>query len=110
MRETRYVLIDDVDGSDAEETVYFAVGRQFYEIDLNAEHAKALREDLDKWTAHARKVRDLPVRISKGPRPTGRTSDAATIRAWAATKGISMGPRGRIPATIREQYYAEVGS
>lgn len=106
MRETRYVLIDDIDGSEAEETAIFAVGRQFYEIELSADHLKQFHSDMEKWTAHARKTKAAPAKNTSSPRTSG-SSEAAQIREWARKKGIKLSDRGRVPATIRDQYYAE---
>ncbi|MGA9748848.1 MAG: Lsr2 family protein, partial [Nocardioides sp.] len=38
------VLVDDLDGSDADETVTFGLDGVDYEIDLTDAHAAALRE------------------------------------------------------------------
>ena len=45
-QQTIVTLVDDLDGSDADETVEFALDGREYEIDLTADHAKALRENL----------------------------------------------------------------
>ena len=37
-------LVDDIDGSEADETVQFALDGVTYEIDLSAENAEELRE------------------------------------------------------------------
>ncbi len=44
---TTVQLIDDIDGSQAAETVHFAVDGRMYEIDLSTEHAESLRRSLD---------------------------------------------------------------
>src|SRR6185437_1100174 len=43
------VFIDDLDGSEAEGTVRFGLDGAEYEIDLNAEHARALRDALARY-------------------------------------------------------------
>ncbi|MGH3743659.1 MAG: histone-like nucleoid-structuring protein Lsr2 [Mycobacteriales bacterium] len=97
-------LVDDVDGVQAAETVAFALDGVAYEIDLSAKNAKALRTDLSKWTAHARKARkSAGTRRRGGSRPTG---EAAAIRAWAHESGVDVPARGRIPAAVAEQYHA----
>ncbi len=45
-RTTTVQLIDDIDGSQAAETVRFAVDGRTYEIDLSTEHAEGLRHSL----------------------------------------------------------------
>jgi hypothetical protein len=42
-------FIDDLDGSEAEGTVRFGLDGAEYEIDLNAEHAQALRDALARY-------------------------------------------------------------
>jgi len=104
MRKTVIILEDDLDGSEASETVNFVVDGAEYEIDLNEAHAKELRDALTKYTAVARKVsggRGRPARRSS----TG-TSDARAIRLWAADHGIQVNTRGRIQAEVMEQYQA----
>ena len=45
------LFIDDLDGSEAEGTVRFGLDGAEYEIDLNAEHARALRDALSALCA-----------------------------------------------------------
>jgi Lsr2 len=49
------VLTDDLDGSNAEGTVWFGLDGTEYEIDLNAGHAEALREALARYVKAARR-------------------------------------------------------
>lgn len=105
MRQARFVLIDDVDGSTAQETVFFAVGKQQYEIDLNGEHLQEFNRDLDRWLKHARKISSR--RTGRVAVAAGGANDAPLIRAWAKERGTALSQRGRIPTSVREQYYAE---
>ena len=50
-------LHDDLDGTDAEETVVFSVDGNNYEIDLNSSHNKELRDALRPFIAAARTVK-----------------------------------------------------
>lgn len=106
MRETKIILIDDIDGAEAVDTVYFAIGRQVYEIDLSADNMKKFDADFEKWTKHARRVKDVPSRSTSGTR-VGSKSDAARIRSWAKSQGIELSDRGRVPQEVRERFYAE---
>jgi len=45
-QKIQLLLIDDLDGSPADGTVGFALDGTCYEIDLSAEHARALRDAL----------------------------------------------------------------
>jgi len=53
------VLEDDLDGSEADETVTFALDGVSYEIDLNAKNAAALRDSLAQMRITARVAADL---------------------------------------------------
>jgi hypothetical protein len=94
-------LIDDLDGSEAEETVSFAIDGVTYEIDLSAENAGILRDRLAPFVDHARRAGGVR-------RPRGRAASSrqrsADIRAWAKARGIEVSERGRISATVVEQY------
>lgn len=106
----RYVLVDDIDGSPAQETVRFAVGRESYEIELNEVHLAQFHESMRRWIERARIVGDFPAVPATESTPS-RSPNAPEIRRWAAKRGIPVAARGRIPDSVRRQYYAErVGS
>lgn len=101
-RKTVVTFVDDLDGSEASQTLKFAVDSIEYEIDLNDEHAADLREILNRYIDVARKTsggRGQPARKSVG-------GDAKAIRAWALSNGIQVNERGRIPADVVEKYRA----
>ena len=97
-------LEDDLDGGPADETVRFGFGGSDYEIDLSKKNANAFRKQITPFIEHAR-------RTSRGQRRRpGRTAPSrersADIRAWAKDQGITVSDRGRIPASVAEQYDA----
>jgi nucleoid-associated protein Lsr2 len=103
------VLVDDIDGNDASETVSFALDGVDYEIDLSDQHASDLREALALYVGHGRRT--------GGRRRSGRKSSAsataadggpsaADIRAWARENGYEVPERGRVSAEVREAYAA----
>ena len=97
-------LEDDLDGGPAEETVRFGLGGAEYEIDLSKKNARAFRKQLAPFIEHARKA-------GRGQRRRpGRTASSrersGDIRAWAKGQGIAVSDRGRIPASVVEQYEA----
>jgi hypothetical protein len=107
-QKVNIVLIDDIDQSDADETVTFGLDGKEYAIDLNSEHAAALRDALAPYVAHGR-----PVSGGRARRASTGTTRAATtgtpaseIRAWARDNGFDVPERGRVSAEVREAYSA----
>ena len=104
-QKVQVLLIDDVDGAAADETVTFALDGVTYEIDLTAERAAQLRDSLATWVGHARRVGG---RSTSAARPATRRrrgdSDAQAIREWAKGQGLEVSERGRISAEVREAY------
>jgi hypothetical protein len=106
-QKVQVLLVDDIDGGTADETVTFALDGVSYEIDLTTQHAAELRDALGTWVGHARKVggRRAPGRASNGG-AAHRSTDAGAVREWAKSAGYTVSDRGRIPAEIREAYDA----
>lgn len=105
VQKVSYVLIDDVDGGEAVESVTFGLDGVSYEIDLSQENASKLRDALAVWIGSARRssARRGAAAAKAAPRSA---SDAAAIREWAAANGHTVSPRGRIPAQVRAAYEA----
>ena len=103
------VLVDDIDGSDASETVSFALDGAQYEIDLSSANADKLREALAPYVGHARRSggrkKAAPAGRSTGSSSTGDPSPA-DIRAWARENGWDVPERGRVSSEVREAYAA----
>ena len=97
-------LEDDLDGGPADETVRFGLDGAEYEIDLSKKNATAFRRQLAPFTEHARRAG-----LAQRRRP-GRTASSrersGDIRAWAKDQDITVSARGRIPASVVEQYHA----
>ena len=73
-----------------------------YEIDLNKKNARAFRKQLAPFVEHARKAG----RGQRRPRTSSSRQRSGDIRAWAKDQGIAVSDRGRIPASVVEQYEA----
>jgi hypothetical protein len=106
-QKVNIVLVDDIDGSDAEETVTFSLDGKEYAIDLNAKNAQKLRDALAPYVAHARREagRSRRARPSAGRSSRGG-STAAEIRAWARENGYQVPDRGRVAADVKAAYDA----
>jgi hypothetical protein len=114
-RKVEVKLLDDTDGSQADETVTFGVDGSNYEIDLSHKNAERLRADLEKFLHAARRVGRggiTPSRRGRVPGAAPAKADRAqnqAIRDWAKRKGIQLSERGRIPRNVIEQYESEAG-
>lgn len=108
-QKVNIVLIDDVDGSEAVETVAFGLDGTNYEIDLNEANAAALRDALAPYVGHARKASSSRRRRSgsSGSGSSGGSGPSAKeIREWARANGYEVPDRGRVSAEVREAYAA----
>jgi hypothetical protein len=106
-QKTVVTLVDDLDGGSAEETVSFALDGTAYEIDLSTANAARLRDELAEWVGHARKAgRQAAVKAGTKRKSAGPLVDPAAVRAWAKGRGISVNVRGRVPASVVEQFIA----
>lgn len=110
-------LIDDLDGSDADETVSFGLDGATYEIDLTAANAARLREELASWLSAGRRTsaraaarssaRSTAGRVGKIPSYLpGRREQLEVIRAWGRSNGYAVSDRGRISAEVQRAYDA----
>jgi len=104
------VLIDDIDQSEAAETVRFGVDGTAYEIDLSAEHASELRSTISRYITVARRIQSAPARARQQrpsrPRTQMDREQSRRIRSWAMERGLLASPRGRIPQHVAEEYEA----
>ncbi|MEP6816729.1 MAG: Lsr2 family protein [Marmoricola sp.] len=103
-QKVNIVLVDDIDQSEADETVSFGLDGKNFVIDLNTKHANALRDALAPYVGHARPAGG---RRSAGARKSARSSSsAAEIRDWAKANGFEVSERGRISSEVRDAYAA----
>ncbi|MFD8548721.1 Lsr2 family protein [Streptomyces sp. NPDC059649] len=104
-QKVQVLLVDDLDGGEAHETVTFALDGKAYEIDLSDGNAEKLRESLAEFVKAGRRTGGR-----SGGRGKARTAasagsqDTAKIRAWAKENGYNVNDRGRVPAEIREAF------
>jgi hypothetical protein len=116
-REVIEKLIDDLDGTDAAETVTFGLDGTSYEIDLSAKNAAAFRKALDRYLKAARR-QSSGARSARAPRRATASSsrpkstrdyDIVQLREWAGASGVAVPARGRIPQAVVDQYKAAGG-
>lgn len=111
-QKVQVVLVDDLDGGTAEETVSFALDGVSYEIDLSAENATALRDSFAQWVGHGRRVGGRSRtgggagRRSSGGSGRASGGQSQEIREWARANGYTVNERGRIPAEVKAAFDA----
>ena len=103
-QKVNIVLVDDLDGSEATETVTFGLDGTTYEIDLNDANAASLREALSGYVGHARKVTGGTRRGRKSG--GGSSSNTKDVREWAKAQGMEVSERGRISSDVQRAYDA----
>jgi len=101
-QKVQVLLVDDISGAEAAETVSFSLDGVSYEIDLTAANAKKLRDDLATWVGHAR--RSGGRKNSRRSATTGRRGDLSAVREWARSNGHKVSDRGRISAGVLAAY------
>lgn len=114
-RRIVHQLVDDLDGNVLElgegETILFSLDGSAYEIDLNEQNAKELRDKLTPYMKAARSVSTASrggskSRSNNSSRRRSGQQDYGPIRAWAKENGHTVSERGRIPAAIIDAYNA----
>jgi hypothetical protein len=105
-QKVQVILLDDLDGGSADETVGFALDGISYEIDLSAQNAAELRDAFARYVGSARKSGGRRTRSRVGAAGRGRT-DTGAIREWARSQGLKVSDRGRIPSDILAKYEEE---
>jgi hypothetical protein len=113
---TTTTLVDDLDGSEAAESVAFALDGVSYEIDLSEENAEKLRDALAGYVAGARRV-DIgrraararvakPAKAPRGSRTAPDREQTAAIREWARANGYEVSERDRLSANVLAAFEA----
>jgi Lsr2. len=106
-KQTTVTLVDDLDGTEADEQVEFAVDGKAYEIDLSASNSARLREALAPFISAARRTtgRRRSGSAAAPARPSTDREQNQAIREWAHAQGMKISERGRIPSNVLEAYH-----
>ncbi|MDP9394368.1 MAG: Lsr2 family protein [Actinomycetota bacterium] len=129
-QKVQVILVDDLDGGEATETVLFSLDGVSYEIDLSEDNAAALRDAFAQYVGSGRRIGGRSRSGSGGSGGAGGSSGRAQgsrgagngrggasrgaqqssggrtseIREWARANGHKVNERGRIPASVMEAY------
>ena len=106
-QRVQVILVCDLheDETAGTETVTFALDGSSYEIDVCEQHGRELRDAFAPYVGAGRRGSG---RSSSGRRRRSRggSGEAAQIREWARSQGLSVPERGRVPAELAEKYAA----
>jgi hypothetical protein len=102
-QKVQVLLVDDISGAEAAESVSFSLDGVSYEIDLTATNAKKLRDDFASWVGHARRSGGRKS-SRRGAASGARRGDLSAVREWARNNGLKVSDRGRISATVLAAY------
>ncbi|WP_372593912.1 Lsr2 family protein [Actinotalea sp.] len=104
-QKVQVVLVDDIDGGAADETITFSLDGVTYEIDLSSAHANELRDAMARWVGAGRRVGGRAQRAARRGSASSRSRSTSTqIRDWGRENGYTVNERGRISAELREAY------
>jgi hypothetical protein len=103
-QKVQVILVDDIDGGPAEETLSFSLDGVSYEIDLSSANAARLRDSFAPYVGTARRVGGRSS-AGRGRRGSG-DNRTAQIREWARANGHPVNERGRVAAGIVSAYDA----
>lgn len=108
-------LVDDLDGSVADESVRFAWEGKPLVIDLSKKNADKLRKAIEPFVAAARSDgavqaaaarRRLSGGSSSGKRQHDSGAATSVIRAWARENGVEVPDRGRLKPDVLQAWEA----
>jgi hypothetical protein len=108
-QKVQVLLTDDLDGSEADQTVTFGLAGVEYEIDLSDANAAELRDSLAPFVAAARKATGAAARKATrgaGARKSSEGPSAGEVRQWAKDQGIEISDRGRVPNDLMVKFQA----
>lgn len=113
-KQTYVRLIDDMDGSEAKQTIDFSLEGESYEIDLNDRHADGIRAALEVYVKAARRAARRGggsgrrgVSSGGGKKPSAfadKGFNSSDVREWAQANGVAINDRGRIPEAVVTQF------
>ena len=108
-QRVQVILVDDLSGGEATETVEFALDGVTYEIDLSDANAAKLREDFAQWVGVARRSGGRR-QTRRGGRSAGGSGasreELARIRDWGRANGYKVSDRGRVSRELQDAYAA----
>jgi hypothetical protein len=108
-QKVQVIFTDDLDGTEAADTVSFAIDGVSYDIDLSEANAEALRGVFGPYILAGRRVGGrYKVAARRGTKRAAAPAqaDLGDVRAWARENGFQVSDRGRVSGEIKAAYEA----
>jgi hypothetical protein len=108
-KKTVVTLFDDIDGSEAAESVEFGIDGYLYSVDLSGAHADELRDRLTAYREFGTELgryhvaRAVPPRAPRVPTRDDRDRNR-DIRRWAEENDLPVKSRGKLPDGVVARY------
>jgi hypothetical protein len=109
--QVQVVITDDLDGTEAAETIMLGWKGTWYEVDLNKDHADELTEFIEPFIKAGRRADAPRVSITGAPVHPGRGMEArrfnAAARQWGRENGWPeerLKPGVALPKQLRTDY------
>lgn len=110
-------LVDDLDGSPADETIHFSINGSGFRIDVSKKNSDAFWKAVKPFVDAAQTAKTTARSVTPVPKASGtrtrRSSGAAAagvdpkaVRVWADENGKAVPARGRIPKAVIDDYLA----
>lgn len=103
-QRVQVILVDDIDGGQATETVTFSLDGVSYEIDLSEKNAARLRDSFSEWVGNARRAGGRKVCGRRASAGTSRREDLNDVREWGRQNGFKVSDRGRVSGELQAAY------
>ncbi|MDO5628270.1 MAG: Lsr2 family protein [Mobilicoccus sp.] len=103
-QRVQVILVDDLDGGEAHETVTFALDGVSYEIDLSQQNAARLRDGMAEWVANGRRAGGRKATTRRSNSGSARRQDLNLIREWGRENGFKVSDRGRVSRELQDAY------
>lgn len=107
-QRVQVILVDDLTGGEATETIEFALDGVNYELDLSDANAAKLRDDFAQWIGVARRSggRRQTRRSGRGGGSGASREELARMREWGRANGFKVSDRGRVSKELQDAFAA----
>ena len=99
-------LTDDIDGTQADQTVPLTHQASTYEIDLSRKNLDKLVKAMEPYTTNGRKSGGRRSGTSRSSSKGSDKDQLKAMREWGAANGFKVSGRGRVSTELQNAYHA----